>query len=488
VQPTTDVDKKKCFWDTNNGRWRCRANKKTTTEVVAEGVTKSSPDATDDASFAVGGGTDYHSHLGRHHYYQRQAEEYERAARLKLEKVEQFEKEVKRKQAAVEEWEKQIRWTEDFLRQQDELLKGRYEALEKQQVELQQREQAYKAKLDDQLDMIQYRSTILQQQEIVMDRNRREIEFQHAELQELDDTIESKLTEHDEELKSKQAKSGEFTATAAHVVILGLVLALMFALDVISRLNRCCTSQANELQREFDAKRKCQPLASVPPKARELEVKAYCWLLGLNYDQLCKVTMYDVEKAYRRSKELHHPCLGGHPALYAQLDIAKECVMAEVPSHNLFGAWAKPQSLPTMTTASRLASSLSGLALSLFSVASSLLSMAFSLFCVATLLFYSLRLALSALSVHHESSSAEPEKKKKGTSSKYKPGQKVFYNSTGYIEVMAKVVSVHLDDYLVPYYTILVQGREKQTDDAHLSPVQNDDAPELRYRTMRTFQ
>jgi hypothetical protein len=50
----------------------------------------------------------------------------------------------------------------------------------------------------------------------------------------------------------------------------------------------------------------------------------------------------------------------------------------------------------------------------------------------------------------------------------YKTGQKVYYKSASYAGE-AQVVKVHLDDDLVPYYTILVDGKEKQTDDAHLS-------------------
>lgn len=52
--------------------------------------------------------------------------------------------------------------------------------------------------------------------------------------------------------------------------------------------------------------------------------------------------------------------------------------------------------------------------------------------------------------------------------SKYKPGQKAFYRCASYVG-SAEVVKVHLDDDLVPYYTIRVEGKEKQTDDAHLS-------------------
>lgn len=57
---------------------------------------------------------------------------------------------------------------------------------------------------------------------------------------------------------------------------------------------------------------------------------------------------------------------------------------------------------------------------------------------------------------------------------KYKTGQRVYYKSSSYVG-MVNVVKVHLDDELEPFYTISVDGKEKQTDDAHLtlkSPVQ----------------
>jgi hypothetical protein len=57
-----------------------------------------------------------------------------------------------------------------------------------------------------------------------------------------------------------------------------------------------------------------------------------------------------------------------------------------------------------------------------------------------------------------------------GTKATYAAGQKVYYKSASYAGA-ADVVSVHLDDDLVPYYTIRVEGKEKQTDDSHLSPV-----------------
>ena len=52
--------------------------------------------------------------------------------------------------------------------------------------------------------------------------------------------------------------------------------------------------------------------------------------------------------------------------------------------------------------------------------------------------------------------------------SKYKQGQQVVYtNAEG--SAMAFIKKVHFDDALQPFYTIDLNGREKQTDDAHLS-------------------
>ena len=53
--------------------------------------------------------------------------------------------------------------------------------------------------------------------------------------------------------------------------------------------------------------------------------------------------------------------------------------------------------------------------------------------------------------------------------SRYEKDQQVIYTSGG-VSTVATVKVVHLDDTLVPYYTILVDGREKQTDGEHLSP------------------
>ena len=82
--------------------------------------------------------------------------------------------------------------------------------------------------------------------------------------------------------------------------------------------------------------------------------------------------------------------------------------------------------------------------------------------------------AVSNLSV-----ASEPAKKAasvKENPSKYKAGQKVYYKSASYVG-KAEIVKVHLDDELEPFYTIKVQDKEKQTDNAHLeemSPLQQE--------------
>jgi hypothetical protein len=52
--------------------------------------------------------------------------------------------------------------------------------------------------------------------------------------------------------------------------------------------------------------------------------------------------------------------------------------------------------------------------------------------------------------------------------SKFTAGQTVYYKSSTYVG-KAKIMKVHLDDDLEPFYTILVDGKEKQTDNGHLS-------------------
>ena len=68
-------------------------------------------------------------------------------------------------------------------------------------------------------------------------------------------------------------------------------------------------------------------------------------------------------------------------------------------------------------------------------------------------------------------SSAPPSSKKEAEAPKYKKGEAVCYTSNNK-SCKASIVKVHLDDELEPFYTIhLESGKEKQTDDAHLSPL-----------------
>ena len=78
--------------------------------------------------------------------------------------------------------------------------------------------------------------------------------------------------------------------------------------------------------------------------------------------------------------------------------------------------------------------------------------------------------AFANMNVANETTAPAPPEKPKPTqgASKYNAGQHVFYKSATYIGP-AIVTSVHFDDALQPYYTIKVDGKEKQTDDGHLS-------------------
>ncbi|KAL9179299.1 hypothetical protein ACHAXT_008589 [Thalassiosira profunda] len=63
---------------------------------------------------------------------------------------------------------------------------------------------------------------------------------------------------------------------------------------------------------------------------------------------------------------------------------------------------------------------------------------------------------------------ATAPKKKNLNFAPFHEGQKVIYNNSEGA-AMATIAKVHYDDELHPYYTINLNGREKQTDDAHLS-------------------
>jgi len=64
---------------------------------------------------------------------------------------------------------------------------------------------------------------------------------------------------------------------------------------------------------------------------------------------------------------------------------------------------------------------------------------------------------------------------------KYSKGQEVYYLNTGVV-TKARISKVHFDDDLVPFYDVMVDGKEKQTDDTHLSlhhPIQEEIAKVL---------
>ena len=51
----------------------------------------------------------------------------------------------------------------------------------------------------------------------------------------------------------------------------------------------------------------------------------------------------------------------------------------------------------------------------------------------------------------------------------YHAGMKVLYNHPGHGPQPAEVVEAHLDEYLVPYYTMRLDGgKEKQTINEHI--------------------
>ena len=58
------------------------------------------------------------------------------------------------------------------------------------------------------------------------------------------------------------------------------------------------------------------------------------------------------------------------------------------------------------------------------------------------------------------------------SSTQYKEGQTVLYTNSQGLTSKATIQAIHYDNDLQPYYTItFLNGRERQTDDAHLSPL-----------------
>lgn len=82
--------------------------------------------------------------------------------------------------------------------------------------------------------------------------------------------------------------------------------------------------------------------------------------------------------------------------------------------------------------------------------------------------------AISNMVISGETPASEAASQKEDTKvdleqrqSKFKAGQKVYYKSSSSAG-QAEIMKVHFDDELQPFYTVKVDGREKQTDDDHL--------------------
>jgi hypothetical protein len=60
--------------------------------------------------------------------------------------------------------------------------------------------------------------------------------------------------------------------------------------------------------------------------------------------------------------------------------------------------------------------------------------------------------------------------------SRFMENQVVYYTSNDGLKEKAKILKIHLDDHLVPFHDIRIEdsGKEKQTDDAHLSSLTDD--------------
>eukprot|EP00985_Skeletonema_marinoi_P006588 scaffold2848_cov91-Skeletonema_marinoi.AAC.2 len=66
------------------------------------------------------------------------------------------------------------------------------------------------------------------------------------------------------------------------------------------------------------------------------------------------------------------------------------------------------------------------------------------------------------------------------SSGRFKVGQQVMYSRSGHPPRVATIKEIHLDDNLVPYYLIDINGLEKDTEDKYLSPIDDDLTPSSR--------
>lgn len=75
---------------------------------------------------------------------------------------------------------------------------------------------------------------------------------------------------------------------------------------------------------------------------------------------------------------------------------------------------------------------------------------------------------------------AQCEMKKKSNTSRFTSGQEAIYTDSTKNRSVVKIIKVHLDDELVPYYDIMLSnGSEKQTDDAHLTVMEGEEASKI---------
>ena len=71
-------------------------------------------------------------------------------------------------------------------------------------------------------------------------------------------------------------------------------------------------------------------------------------------------------------------------------------------------------------------------------------------------------------------SSSESSTTSSTSSPRFKVGQQVMYSRSGHPPKVATIKEIHLDDNLVPYYLIDIEGIQKDTEDTFLSPIDND--------------
>jgi hypothetical protein len=75
-----------------------------------------------------------------------------------------------------------------------------------------------------------------------------------------------------------------------------------------------------------------------------------------------------------------------------------------------------------------------------------------------------------------DATTSKSQAKKGVQNSRFMENQVVYYTSNDGLKEKAKILKIHLDDHLVPFYDIRIEdsGKEKQTDDSHVSSLTDD--------------